>query len=180
MSKVLIVAGAPASGKTVFSTALSKKLGFIVFDLDDRLPEFIENNHPQLEKVGIEQFLAEIRDIRYHDLIERGVLALNAGQSVILTAPFSQEIQDHKRWTALVSPFLEIGIEPQLIWIRTDHAKVRERMVARGEMRDSEKVSSEETFNKYMQSANQNSPGVAHIEVDGASPIESQLQIPIR
>ncbi len=179
MSKVLIVAGAPASGKTVFATALSKKLGFIVFDLDDRLPEFIENDHPRLEKVGIEQFLAEIRDMRYHDLIERGILALNAGQSVILTAPFSQEIQDHKRWTALMSPFLEVGVEPQLIWIRTDHAKVRERMLARGEVRDSEKTSSEDAFNKYLQSINQNSPVVAYIEVNGDLPIDSQLQIPV-
>lgn len=180
MSKVLIVAGAPASGKTVFATALAKKLGFLVFDLDDRLPEFIENNHPRLEKVGIEQFLAEIRDMRYHDLIERGVLALNAGESVILTAPFSQEIQDHKRWITLVSPFLEIGTEPQLIWIRADHAKVRERMVTRGEMRDNEKVSSEEAFNRYMQSTNQSSPVIAYIEVNGALPIDSQLQIPIQ
>jgi predicted kinase len=180
MSKVLIVAGPPASGKTVFATALSKKLGFVVFDLDDRLAEFIENDRSQMEKVGIEQFLAEIRDRRYQDLIERGVRALNAGQSVILTAPFSREIQDHRSWTALISPFLEVEIEPQLIWIRTDHSKVHERMLARGEMRDSEKTSSEDAFNKYLQSINHDSPVVAYIEVNGALPIDSQLQIPIR
>lgn len=179
MSKVLIVAGPPASGKTVFATALSKKHGFVLFDLDDRLAEFIQNDRSRMEKVGMEQFLAEIRDMRYHDLIERGILALNAGQSVILTAPFSREIQNHKRWAVIISPFLEVGIDPQLIWIRTDHAKVRERMLARGEMRDSEKTSSEDAFNKYMQSLNQDSPVVAYIEIDGALSTDSQLQIPI-
>lgn len=179
MRRVLVVAGAPASGKTVFATALSKKLGFVVLDLDDRLSEFIENDHSRLEKVGIEQFLAEIRDMRYRDLIERGIRALNDDQSVILTAPFSREIHDRKRWVDLINPFLEIGIEPQLIWIRTDFAKVRERMLARGEVRDSEKTSSEDAFDEYMRSINQNSPVVTHIEVNGALPIDSQLQISI-
>ena len=177
MCRVLIVAGAPASGKTVYATALAKKLNCLVFDLDDRLPDFIEQGHARLEEVGMEKFLAEIRQMRYHDLVERGIQALIGSKSVILVAPFSKEISNIERWGELISAFLEIGVQPKLIWIHVDREKVRERMLARAEIRDQEKVLSEETFHQYMQSTSHELPIVPHVEVRGDLPPESQLDV---
>lgn len=177
MSRALIVAGAPASGKTVYAAALAKKLDYLVFDLDDQLPDFIEKGHTRLEEVGMEKFLAEIRDARYRDLVERGMHALKEGKSVILVAPFSKETSNIEIWGELSGAFLEFGVQPKLIWVRIAREKIRERMLSRAEIRDREKVSSEAAFDEYMQSTSYQFPVVPYLEVRGDLPFESQLDV---
>jgi hypothetical protein len=105
---------------------------------------------------------AAAREIRSH------------GCPVLLSAPFTGQIHDPRRWRAWVQ---ELGGSPvHLIWIRTDREALRDRLKNRGLERDARKLENFEEFADAVRAGEP--PPVPHIELDNriaARPLADQL-----
>jgi predicted kinase len=95
----------------------------------------------------MESFLAQVREKRYRDLIDRAVVAVKQGKSIVVSAPFTSEVQNQDLWDARIGPLTSLGISSKLYWIETKPEVRHERMVARSSERDVEK---REKFAKYI------------------------------
>ncbi len=96
------------------------------------------------------------------------------GCPVVLDAPFTGQIRDPGQWPAWVT---RIGGEPvRLVWVRSDAATLRRRLVERADGRDEGKLAQFEAFVARMRPDER--PPVPHLEVDnrdGAAPLPGQL-----
>ena len=144
---VLVVAGPAASGKSEFAKKLSAHVNFTWIDFDDYVNELINENKLLIDSIGMERFLAQVREKRYRELINRAVVAVKQGKSIVLSAPFTAEVQNQDLWDARIAPLTSLGISPKLYWIETKPEVRRDRMVARSSERDVEK---KEEFAKYI------------------------------
>jgi dephospho-CoA kinase len=145
--QVLVVAGPAASGKSEFAKKLSAHLNYPWLDFDDFANELINENKLLIDSIGMESFLAQVREKRYRDLIDRAVVAVKQGKSIVVSAPFTAEVQNQDLWDARIGPLTSLGISSKLYWIETKPEVRHERMVARSSERDVEK---KEEFAKYI------------------------------
>jgi len=163
--KVFVIAGVPASGKTNYARSLQKIEQLTILDLDDFLEQLIEENAEHVYEIGIEAFIAEIREYRYNNLRERGVALVDEGKSVALVAPFTQHIHEVEHWNWLCEPFVARGITPVLHWLYVNPEEQMKRIKARAAKRDSEKISSPENYKKFLASKDPTPPVVPYFEV---------------
>ena len=168
MSTCYIVAGPAASGKSEFARKLSAHLNYTWIDFDDYINELVRENQELISKIGMEDFLRQVREIRYRDLMDRAKVALERGKDVVLSAPFTAEVQDENLWRTRLEPVTKLGITPKLFWIETSPEVRRERMASRAEERDREKVA------KYVFQTI--SPTVERMDVDGESDFAQYLE----
>jgi len=163
--KVFVIAGVPASGKTNYAKSLQKSENLTILDLDDFLDQLIEENAEHVKEVGIEAFIAEIREYRYNNLRERGVALVDKGESVALVAPFTQHIHEIEHWNWLCEPFISRGITPVLHWLYVSPEEQLKRIKARAAKRDAEKVSSPENYKKFLATKDPTPPVVPYVQV---------------
>ena len=84
------------------------------------------------------------------------------GCPVVLSGPFTQQIHDARRWRSWVA---DLGGEPvHLVWVRSDAATLRHRLVARGSGRDTAKLADFGTFTARMRLDDR--PAAPHVVVD--------------
>lgn len=167
-TKVYVISGAAASGKTTYAKKLQKKLHFEILDLDDNLGGIISREQKHIDEVGMEKFLAEIRDSRYDDLQLRGIEIIKKGKSVALVAPFSRHIHDLELWQHFCSPFIALGVELELHWLNVDRSERAKRIALRKASRDSEKNASPEQMRDFLRNVDDSPPIHRHIYVNGA------------
>jgi predicted kinase len=97
------------------------------------------------------------------------------GCPVLLSAPFTQQIHDAQRWAGW-SAELGGGIV-RLVWVRSDAATLRQRLVARESARDSGKLAGFAQFTERMRLGA--APAAPHTEIDNrltaARPLDDQI-----
>jgi predicted kinase len=106
---------------------------------------------------------ATAREIRAH------------GCPVLLSGPFTSQIHDPAHWQAWTA---ELGGGPvHLVWIRSDAATLRQRLVGRGLARDTAKLAEFEQYCARMRLGTE--PAVPHLVVDNrltaAEPLAAQI-----
>jgi hypothetical protein len=106
---------------------------------------------------------ATAREIRLH------------GCPVLLSAPFTEQIHDDSRWQSWVAE-LGGGVV-RLVWVRTDAATLRKRLVERASERDMAKLAAFDQFASRMQLDAE--PVAPHLTVDNrlSAPTDLQAQV---
>ena len=93
---------------------------------------------------------ATAREIRAH------------GCPVLLSGPFTRQIHDADRWRSWVAELG--GGTVRLVWVRSDAATLRHRLIARGSGRDTAKLADFGTFTARMRLDDR--PAAPHVVVD--------------
>ena len=97
------------------------------------------------------------------------------GCPVLLSGPFTNQIHSAATWQAFVAQLG--GLPVQLVWVRTDAATLRARLVDRGSPRDTGKLAAFEAFLAAVRIGT--TPAAPHLAVDnrlGAPDLASQLR----
>jgi hypothetical protein len=174
-----VVAGAPGGGKSTVADLLLARLDPVpaLLDKDVLFPGFVEEVLGAHERAfGEREGSWYDRHIKLHEY--RGMTAsarqIRApGCPVMLVAPFTGQIRDPERWRAWVD---ELGGAPvHLIWVCSDAATLRARLLARGTDRDAGKLAAFDAFVARM--TPHVPPPVPHLEIDnteGAPPLADQ------
>ena len=156
----ILITSPPACGKTRLAKRLATVLNNVVYlDKDDVIPL-----SKQIFKVGKKPynrssafFQKNIRDYEYEVVLNQGFSAIKYADSVIINAPFTQEVRD-KKW---VDEFRErvanVGAKLLVIWISATPELCKFRMNKRNSDRDKWKI---EHWDEYIKGVNFNPPNV--------------------
>lgn len=94
------------------------------------------------------------------------------GCPVMLSGPFTQQIHDKDRWREWVS---ELGGERvRLVWVRSDAATLRQRLIARDSARDTAKLADWKTFTARMRL--DDTPAAPHKVIDNRITAPASLE----
>ncbi len=175
-----VVAGAPGSGKSTVAELLLRRLAPVPALLDKDVlfgglvAELLAaSGRPAGEREG-EWYDAHVKVHEYGAMAAAAQQIRAAGCPVMLVAPFTGQTRDPRAWQVWVPT---LGGEPvRLVWVRSDEATLRARLLSRGSDRDGGKLDGFEQFLARMRP--DEPPPVPHWTIDnrdGAEPLEDQV-----
>jgi predicted kinase len=175
-----VLAGAPGSGKSTVAELLLRGLRPVPALLDKDVlfgglvAELLAaHGRPGGEREG-DWYDAHVKVHEYAAMAAAAVQIRSAGCPVMLVAPFTGQIRDPGRWRDWVPT---LGGEPvRLVWIRSDEATLRARLLSRGSERDTGKLGGFAGFVARMRP--DQPPPVPHLTIDnraGAAPLQDQV-----
>ena len=161
--QVVLVAGAPGSGKSTVGKLLAQRLGAALLDLDTATGPLIHvlsssQGGPNLDDPA---FAALTRAARYDTIFALADDNVAAGLSAVLVAPFTTERRDEAAWATLESRLRSEGASIVMVWLRLSAEAVRQRVDQRGAARDVAKLSG-----VWPSATDLEPPRVPHIEAD--------------
>ena len=158
MKHLTLVTSPPACGKTFISKQLAKALTNCVYLDKDTLIVLSK----QIFAVAGEEynrssdfFQREIRDYEYYCVLDLAMEALDYNDTVLINAPFTEEIRDDEYLDSLRKRLAKHGAELVVIWVNTRVEVCRERMIKRNSDRDTWKL---EHWDEYIAGCNFNQP----------------------
>jgi predicted kinase len=140
VSRALLVAGPPASGKSNLGRALARRLRAGLLDQDALTNPLVavvaglveagdDLDHPRLREL--------VRDARYDCLLDSAALQLRCGTHAVLVAPFTAETQDPERWRAVERRLRDSGASAvHLVWLQASAQLLERRLRLRAAPRD--------------------------------------------
>jgi predicted kinase len=145
----LLIAGPPASGKSMVGASLARTLGAALIDLDvatEPLLSVIESLL-NVDDIDDPRLATLTRADRYETITRLAEENLRVGNSVLLVAPFTEERRNLKACEELVDRLHRAaGGAVAMIWLYLGREELLRRMRARGAERDQAKLNKEQRF----------------------------------
>jgi predicted kinase len=168
---VVLLTGAPGTGKSTLGRLLAGRLGAALLDQDvatkplvdivRRLVNIDDLDDPRLGNLT--------RAARYEVLADLAVDNLSAGVPVVLVAPYTTERARPQAWTDLRSRLVAAGGTPLLVWLSLEPAEIVRRLRDRGAARDQARLLDEGSYLDKL-SALTAAPLVPHLPVPAGLP----------
>jgi predicted kinase len=178
--RAYVVAGAPASGKSVLGAALSRRIHAALLDQDVLtgpltavVAELVGAAPGDLDDPRVR---SATRQATYDALLHTAEGCLAADVPVVLVAPFTTERSDPAAWLKLVARLHPPG-GVVLVWADCPPDELVRRLTTRGAARDRRKLADLDAF---LASGVTDPPAVPHIPVDTTAAVVDQVTAVLR
>lgn len=145
----LLIAGPPASGKSMVGASLARTLGAALIDLDVATEPLLSviRSLVHVDDVDDPRLATLTRADRYETITRMAEDNLRIGNTVLLVAPFTEERRNIHAWEELVDRLHRAaGGAVTMIWLYLSREELLQRMRARRADRDEPKLSGEQEF----------------------------------
>jgi predicted kinase len=169
---VVLLSGAPASGKSTLSHLVARELRAAVIDQDVATAPLVEvvQRLAGGDDLDDPRLAGLTRDARYRVVLDLAVDNLAAGMPVVLVAPFTAERADAAAWSSTHERLVAAGGAPLLVWLRLQPAEVLRRLRERGADRDAAKLADERAYLAGPAAVACASPVAPHLALDATLP----------
>lgn len=141
--KLILVTSPPACGKTYVAMKLAAELNHVVYLDKDALiilsrQIFEVANQPYDRSSDF--FEEHIRDYEYAAILDMAVDALEYDDIVLINAPFTREVRNPRFMESLRQDLMRKNARLYVVWVVTDPAICKKRMIRRNSDRDTWKL----------------------------------------
>ena len=172
MSRALLVAGPPASGKSNLGRTLAGRLHGALLDQDvltNPLVAVVAGLLGAGDDLDQPRLRGLVRDARYECLLKSAELQLRCGGHTVLVAPFTAETQDPERWRAVEARLRGAGASAvHLVWLQASTELLERRLRLRAAPRDRARLAAPRQLRSRLGGIRP--PVVAAITIDAALP----------
>jgi predicted kinase len=168
---VVIISGAPATGKSTVGRVLAGRLHAALIDQDVATGPMVDVIQGLLgiDDLDDERMAGLTRAARYEVLTGLAIDNLAAGIPVVLIAPYTSERSSEKAWADLATRLAAAGGVPLLVWLSLEPHLILRRMQARGAARDQSKLASGSTYRAALAWA-ASTPSAPHLALRADQP----------
>ena len=158
MKHLILVTSPPACGKTHVTKQLAKALTNCVYLDKDTLivlsKQIFKVAHQEYNRSS-DFFQKEIRDYEYYAILDIAMEALEYNDTVLINAPFTDEIRDDDYLSKLRERLAKKDAELVVVWVNTRIDVCHQRMIKRNSDRDTWKL---EHWDEYVKTIDYSIP----------------------
>jgi predicted kinase len=173
---VILVTGAPATGKSTLAAALARKLTGALIDQDVATGPLVDVIGSLIDVHDFDdpRLAALTRNARYETITRLAEDNLRSGLAVVLVAPFTTERRQLGAWRDLALRLDVAGGDPTLVWLQLEPHQIVARMRTRAALRDVDKLRDEASL---LARLDFDPPVVPHLRLDATAPVGNLVHL---